>query len=222
MPLLARDRWQADVTPLERNHMKLRLYAAPLVAAAVATLSLASPATAAPSGHGAPVVGAAPRASAPVVRTLTQAEIQARGLTPYAGSTTKRVSSKLSTASAPAPRKLVRKVSRNAGGCWTSNIKQPGWLGMDGYGSEDWCGNGSTITYAAAACWGTDGWYPTYNYLGCSTNKYYGVGWNVADTQYNWDMCIAWWGGGCAKHRHLWDRYRFGASGGVWLISHGG
>lgn len=86
---------------------------------------------------------------------------------------------------------------------------------MDGYGSEDWCGNGYAITYASAGCWGTDGWYPTYNYLGCSTDKYYGVGYNVADTQYNWDMCIAWWGGGCAKHRHLWDRYRFGASGGV-------
>mgnify|MGYP001791629767 FL=1 len=93
---------------------------------------------------------------------------------------------------------------------------------MDGYGSDYFCGNGAAITYAAASCWGTDGWYPTYNYLGCSTSQYYGVGWNIADTQYNWDMCIAWWGGGCAKHRHVWDRYRFGATGGLSLVSSGG
>jgi len=168
--------------------------------------------TVAVQDHAGTVVGS--------LHTMTAAEIAARGLTEFAGAVDP---SAADTGAAPAPRKShTSSVTPAAGGCWTFQFKQPGWLGMDGYGSEDWCGSGGSITYAVPACWGTDGWYPTYNYLGCTKTKYYGVGWNVADTLYNFDFCIAWWGGGCAKHRHLWDRYRFGAGGGVWLISYGG
>lgn len=155
------------------------------------------------------------------LHTMTSEEIAAKGLTQLAGP---EGTTAADLGAAPAPRRASASgsVVAASGGCWTFQFKQPGWLGMDGYGSEDWCGSGGWITYAKPACWGTDGWYPTYNYLGCTKTTYYGVGWNVADTLYNFDFCIAWWGGGCAKHRHLWDRYRFGAGGGVWLISYGG
>jgi hypothetical protein len=156
------------------------------------------------------------------VHTMTREEIAAKGLTRFAGPA---ASTRADTGSAPTPvrsKTVGTSAQLAAGGCWTFSFKQPGWLGMDGYGSEDWCGSGGWVTYAAAGCWGTDGWYPTYNYLGCTRTTYYGAGWNVADTMYNFDFCIAWWGGGCAKHRHLWDRYRYGATGGVWLISYGG
>lgn len=215
-----------------------RIVQASAIAAAL-TLALAMSATAAPQAadRGAstatitvPAPGTSVRLSGPAgavsgtLHTMSANEIAAKGLTRYTAKLT--TSSARVPGSVPTPAKVssLQKALKPAStsGCWTWTFKQPGWLGMDGYGSEDWCGSGGWITYAAAGCWGTDGWYPTYNYLGCSTNKYYGKGWNVADTQYNWDMCIAWWGGGCAKHRHLWDRYRYGATGGVWLISHGG
>ena len=180
------------------------------------------------AGHQAPAAGQTVRVTdrsgqvVGTVHTMTPDEISAKGLTAFAGSVD---GTQVSTGSAPRPTRAktgATTAQLASGGCWTFNFKQPGWLGMDGYGSEDWCGSGGWITYAKPACWGTDGWYPTYNYLGCTTTKYYGPGYNVADSMYNFDFCIAWWGGGCAKHRHLWDRYRYGATGGVWLISHGG
>lgn len=215
--------------------MQRRLREMGAIAATLAAMTLsASPALAGPagestgSGHQPPAVGQTVDIAdsdgklVGTVHTMTANEIAAKGLSPYAGT---HVGTMADTKSPPKPTKSTPAGASSqltVGGCWTFSFKQPGWLGMDGYGSEDWCGSGGWITYATPGCWGTDGWYPTYNYLGCTTTEYYGTGYNVADTMYNFDFCIAWWGGGCAKHRHLWDRYRFGATGGVWLISNGG
>jgi hypothetical protein len=213
-----------------------RLRGLSITMASVAVISLsagqsvASPATdsGAASGHQPPAAGKTVSVTdrtghlVGTVHTMTREEIAAKGLIEFAGSV---VSTRVDTGSVPKPTKSTTKGTSTqlaAAGCWTFSFKQPGWLGMDGYGSEDWCGSGGWITYADPGCWGTDGWYPTYNYLGCTNTEYYGPGYNVADTMYNFDFCIAWWGGGCAKHRHLWDRYRYGATGGVWLISSGG
>jgi hypothetical protein len=213
MKLLDRSRAPAPGSGILPRPRRVALAAAS--SALMITLTAASAMAAAPAPPPS-ADGPAPDATVVLVRALTSAEIQSRGLTQFlqAGATGQLAPG---TAAAATPKSAAA-----SSGCWTASVKQPGWLGMNGYGSEDWCGSGGWITYAARACWGSDGWYPTYNYLGCSMSAFYGKGWNVADTQYNWDMCIAWWGGGCAKHRHLWDRFRFTATGGTQLISHGG
>ncbi|WFE27993.1 hypothetical protein O7623_01940 [Solwaraspora sp. WMMD791] len=88
------------------------------------------------------------------------------------------------------------------------------------YGSESWCGDGSWITSRTGGdCWGAS-WWPSYHYYDCSKQPAYGVGYNVADLRVDWNTCVAYlgWEGGCMWHVTVWDRMRFGASGGVWWI----
>lgn len=108
--------------------------------------------------------------------------------------------------------------------CWTDNFYMaPLWGASEG-GSEDWCGDGSTITYAQAGnCYGSTS-FPTWNYLGCTTTSYYGAGWDQAQQQVNWNICsayIPWPSAACLHNQVNYVRLGFGPTGAVWTVSQG-
>ncbi|WP_200258759.1 hypothetical protein [Streptomyces sp. HSG2] len=114
--------------------------------------------------------------------------------------------------------------------CWEASY----WAGIkDGvmtlYGTTDvtWCGDGGKqwVNYSANGCWGDDKW-PTYRYQGCKTIDDYGHPkpdeyWNVYDVWSQYDLCPIWVTnfGGCFMTDRPQNKYRFGADGGIYLIS---
>ncbi|HEV2344513.1 MAG TPA: hypothetical protein VGS97_10510 [Actinocrinis sp.] len=206
-----------------------------IVGAAVAALTLASSASAAtatptmltaPTGH--TITWVSPDGKTKVsLHTMTASEVAAAGLTKYAPPTAKPISGSLvvgSSATAPTHRTAVTPnlVHPNASGCWSETITWNFAFGMAAYGSEDWCGDGTWVSYTSPSCWGTGGWYPTYNYMSCNVNSSYGVGWNLAQLTYHWDMCIAWVpvGGYCAEHAYPYAEYQAFGNGSFNLISY--
>ena len=171
----------------------------PLGAAATSAAAATTPPAAAPAAHAGPAAAAAATALVTNhVRPLSLTQARARGLIPNAASA--------------------------AESCWTDNFYMAPLVGMSEGGSEDWCGNGSSITYAQPGnCYGTTSW-PTWNYLGCSTTGYYGAGWNQAQQQVNWNMCTAWipWPSNTCLHNQVnYLRLGFGPTGNVWTVSKG-
>lgn len=183
------------------------------------------------------------------VRELTRDEIVAQGLESYvAPEATWQGSSSTPTVTAPDPEaepeaepvvsaapdpeaepvvsavaRPASAVARPANTCWTHWY---GWGVFSGvfklYGRTDvtWCGNGTRIGYVSSQCYGVDGGYPTYEYLGCSRHTDFGVNWNVYDVKTQWHLCYAWvpvWGS-CLSDSNPWEKYRYGAGGAVWRL----
>lgn len=143
------------------------------------------------------------------VHAMTTAEIADKGLTKYVAADSAAPAELSAGAQAPAPQQRgtlsTGTVQPMSSGCWGMDISTASTFGLQGNGHEDWCGDGTWITYTNATCWGSDGWYPTYAYLGCSLDHGYGVGWNIATVGWHWDLCSAWFSGACAKHKHVND-----------------
>ncbi|WP_157930584.1 hypothetical protein [Glycomyces xiaoerkulensis] len=105
-----------------------------------------------------------------------------------------------------------------AASCWDYSF----WYGdtdPDLYGQTDvtWCGDGDWVTYDSSNCWGTDGGYPTYEFLGCDNSTNFGDGWNVYEVKTSYHLCPAWnpiWGS-CVSDHTGWLEYQFQGDGGV-------
>lgn len=129
------------------------------------------------------------------VRSLTLAEVKARGLD-------KGIDvSKLTTIK---PRIVIGKsgLAAEQGGdqtaavapataCWT------GWFRSGTnylYGRTDvsWCGDGTWVRYAVSGCWGYASSWPGYKYLSCDNRPAYGAGWNVYEVWSQWHLCPGW------------------------------
>jgi hypothetical protein len=166
--------------------------------ATTANAATVPPSATAVSHKAAAATSAAAALGVSHVRPLTSTEIQALGL-----------SAQVTNAS-------VR--------CWTDNFTMSPLVGMSEGGSEDWCGNGTLITYAQAGnCYGSTS-LPTWNFLGCSVTGYYGAGWNQAQQQVNWNMCTLWipWPSATCVHNQVnYVRLGFGPAGNVWTVSKG-
>jgi len=153
------------------------------------------------------------------VRALTVQEIRERGLaTP--GAVLQVVAPRLVTDAAKAPTTATQAKSPAVAlvqSCWNHS-----WWGgstnLGGlWGQTDvtWCGSGGLVTYTWSNCWGHDGGYPTYEYLGCSVSETYGVNWTAWDVWSQHNLCFAWiplWGA-CGSNVQPWMKFRYNAGG---------
>jgi hypothetical protein len=164
-------------------------------------------------------------------RALSIEEVRERGLDKYVDlsryqATPPRLLSEGEMAELQAESSAAGDGTAQATGCWAW------WFGygvFDGpftlYGRTDvsWCGDGAWVTHTSSGCWGKDGGYPTYEYLGCDNREEYGVGWNVFEVWSQWHLCSAWvppWPG-CVSNQDPWQEWQFGGGGGVAQISGG-
>lgn len=162
------------------------------IAAVLAVALTTASAQASPLAASSPRTSAARSAPAPAPGTvpayIRAGEVKFRQLEGAAW--TAGVLQRLTTAQVET--KGLGKYLAASGGCWYLPFYRINtailWLGT----SETWCGNGSTITYAAAGtCFGGTR-YPTYNYFGCNQSQFFGAGWSIAQTETRWQVCIAW------------------------------
>ncbi|MBB5866637.1 hypothetical protein F4553_000016 [Allocatelliglobosispora scoriae] len=101
--------------------------------------------------------------------------------------------------------------------CWNHSW----WVGwydvLRGQNDVTWCANG-TITYTYANCWGYDGGYPSYEYLGCTNSGSYGVGYMTWNLWTQIRLCPLWiplWGA-CASDDNFERSYQYGWLGQIW------
>lgn len=156
------------------------------------------------------------------VAPLSASEVRARGLDRY-------VQMKDYAATAPTISgsgaqvtgvKAAGDVKAQASGCWDHWFRfgvSSGVFELFGQTDVTWCGDGQWVTYASSDCWGSDGGYPTYEFLGCENRPEFGEGWNVYEVWSQWHLCPAWvpvWGS-CASDTYPWGEFQYQGDGGL-------
>ncbi|MFF4656466.1 hypothetical protein [Streptomyces sp. NPDC001381] len=203
-----------------------------LISAALLSVSMAAPAAQAATGSDPDLKTAEATAvswkneagGTETIRALTPAEVTARGLAKYVNLSRYEITKPHKSAgAAPAVRTNSKEAAVAAAyGCWSHDTRSVGTDQLYGTGHTDWCGNGSAITYTSSSCSGYDApWIPSYKYLSCTANPSYGVGFNVYDVRYNWDLCplyVPLWDS-CTTHSRPLTHLRFGAGGSYWVMS---
>ncbi|MGW0697907.1 hypothetical protein ACWD0A_00875 [Streptomyces sp. NPDC002867] len=220
---------------MAKQHQRRVVKAGTLISAALLTASMAAPAAQAATGpdpdlqtaEAAAVSWKNAAGGTEMIRALPPAEVKARGLAEYVNLSRYEITKPHKSVSALYP-SAAGANSKNglaaaaASGCWSHDTRSVGTDQLHGTGHTDWCGNGSAITYASSSCSGYDApWIPTYKYLSCTASPSYGLGFNVYDVRYNWDLCplyVPLWDS-CTTHSRPLTHLRFGAGGSYWVIS---
>lgn len=148
----------------------------------------------------------APTKTTVTVHQLTTTELKAAGLSRYA---------------TPAPLTAAASKATTYPRCFAFNITYSWSFGSWGKVGQNVCSNdGRWVSYTGGTyCSGSGGYYPTYNYEGCTYSTSYGAGWNVSEVAGHWTMCIAYLPWYCANHQFPEAYYQFHPNGAYSLLS---
>ena len=149
----------------------------------------------------------APTKTTVTVHRLTNAELKAAGLSRFA------TPAPLTAAAAQAATSYPR--------CFGFNVTYDWQLGSWGKVGQNVCSNdGKWVSYAGGTyCSGNSGYYPTYDYEGCSLSTSYGKGWNVSEVAGHFTMCIVYLPWYCASHQYPEAYYQFHPNGSYSILS---